>query len=402
MKAPEDGVYSVTQITRMIKDTLEGSFPSVRIEGEISNCRPSSTGHLYFTLKDREAAISAVMFRGRLGSLRFAPADGQMVVAGGNISVYAVRGTYQLICETIELAGEGRILAMLEERRRQLAAEGLFDESLKKPIPLLPSRIVVVTSPTGAALRDILTVTRRRNPGIDILILPAPVQGEGAAEIIARQIRLANAHRLGDVIIVGRGGGSIEDLLPFSDEEVVRAVAESEIPVISAVGHEVDWSLCDYAASRRAPTPSAAAEIVTPDRGDLRRRIGEAARSLGRAMDRRLTEIRGLLRFYTPESMERSFNVLMQPFLLRLDDAKEGLLTGMRELVRESRHRLELASRSLEAHSPMAILSKGYAVVKHRRTGKPMTGIGGVSPGDPIEVIFSKGSIDARIEEIHP
>jgi len=290
---------------------------------------------------------------------------------------------------------------MLEERRRRLAAEGLFDESLKKPIPLLPSRIVVVTSPTGAALRDILTVTKRRNPGIDILILPAPVQGEGAAETIAAQIEIANRYALGDVLIVGRGGGSLEDLLPFSEEAVVRAVAASGIPVISAVGHEVDWALSDYAASRRAPTPSAAAEIVTPDRETLRRRIGEAVRFMARETDRRLTEIRGLLRFYTPESMERSFSILLQPFLLRLDDAKEELLSGFANMIRESKHRLELAAQSLEANSPMAILSRGYAVVKNKKTGKTMTGVSGVARGDSIEVIFARGSIDAEIEEIH-
>ncbi|MBT3273514.1 MAG: exodeoxyribonuclease VII large subunit, partial [Spirochaetales bacterium] len=232
--------YSVSEITTLIKRSLESEYSGVRIEGEISNFRPAASEHLYFTLKDADAMISAVMFRGRASRLSFQPEDGQLVVAGGNISVYAKRGNYQIICDSLTKAGVGEILVMLEERKKRLAAEGLFDDVYKKPLPLFPSKIAVVTSPTGAALQDIMRVTRRRNAGIDIVVLPALVQGDGAAEAIAKQIKTANQHRLGDVIVVGRGGGSLEDLLPFSEEVVVRAVAESELPIISAVGHEID------------------------------------------------------------------------------------------------------------------------------------------------------------------
>lgn len=260
-------VLTVSQLTKLIKSHLESRFPAVEVEGEISNFRPSSTGHYYFTLKDKGAMISAVMFKNRLGTLRFIPADGQLVRVRGRISLYELRGSYQIICESMERAGEGEILAMLEERKRHLAAEGLFDAGRKKPLPLFPKRIGVVTSPTGAALKDILRVTRRRNPGLDIVVIPTAVQGEEAGAKIAAQIRAAAGVPGLDLLIIGRGGGSLEDLLPFSDEEVVRAVAECPLPTLSAVGHEIDTALSDYAADGAAPTPSAAAELVSPPGG---------------------------------------------------------------------------------------------------------------------------------------
>ncbi|MDZ7792421.1 MAG: exodeoxyribonuclease VII large subunit [Spirochaetia bacterium] len=219
--------FQVSEITAHIKEILEQSFSTVAIEGEISNFRPAGSGHWYFTLKDRDAMIQAVMFKYRSARVTFTPADGQKVVVRGNISVYAKRGNYQIICDSMEKAGEGDILAMLEERKRKLAAEGLFAEEKKRPLPFFPTRIAVVTSPTGAAIRDILQVLGRRSSGLDVVVLPAPVQGDSAGAKIAAQIRRANRFQLGDVIITGRGGGSLEDLLPFSDEEVVRAVAES-------------------------------------------------------------------------------------------------------------------------------------------------------------------------------
>jgi len=292
MAQPALRAFTVTEITELVKQSLERDFYDISVEGEISNFRPSSTGHLYFTLKDENAVISAVMFRGRSFALGFTPADGQRVRAWGNLSVYAKRGSYQIIVERMEKSGEGDILAMLEERKRRLAAEGLFDEARKKLLPLLPERVAVVTSPTGAALRDILTVTKRRNAGVNIVILPCPVQGEEAAERIARQIEVANLHRLADVLIVGRGGGSLEDLLPFSDERVVRAIAASEIPVISAVGHEIDLTLSDLAADVRAPTPSAAAELVSARRDELLERVVERKLQIARGLRRRIEEIK--------------------------------------------------------------------------------------------------------------
>ena len=268
-----DTIFTVTQITSLIKEILEASFNNITLEGEISNWRPSAAGHIYFTLKDSNSQIKAVIFRGTASKLSFSPKDGNKVRCKGSLSVYAPQGNYQIIVTSMELAGQGNILQMLEERKKKLAAEGLFDSNRKKNLPMFPKTIGVVTSPTGAAIRDILNVSKRRNPTININILPAIVQGEGAAETIVKMIELANFYELCDVLIIGRGGGSLEDLLPFSEESVVRAIANSKIPTISAVGHEIDWAISDFAADRRAPTPSAAAEMAVPLLGDIQQQL---------------------------------------------------------------------------------------------------------------------------------
>ena len=400
MNGNGDRCFKISEITELIRGTLESSFSNVRVEGEVSNFRPSSTGHLYFTLKDEGAMLQAVMFRNRIGSLSFTPADGQLVIARGSISVYAKRGTYQIICESLEMAGEGNILAMLERRKRKLAELGLFDPARKKPLPPFPSRIAVVTSPTGAALRDILRVLERRNSGIDLVILPAPVQGDGAGEIIARQIRTANLYGLGDVIIVGRGGGSLEDLLPFSEESVVTAVAESRIPVISAVGHEIDIALSDLAADVRAPTPSAAAEIVSANREEVAERIMTLTSSMLAAVKGRIGEARLVARQFSPEILERNFRILIQPVLLRLDDAKEEIIRGFREALTRFRHRLELSRRELQANSPLGILAKGYAVVTNRRTGSVVRAASENKVGDGLGIRLHRGGLETEVKEL--
>ena len=396
----EEKPFSVSEITERIKRSLEAGFRNVRIEGEISNFRPASSGHLYFTLKDDSAVIQAVMFRGRASTLRFTPADGQLVVARGNISVYAKRGNYQIICDSLTRAGEGNILAMLEERKRKLAAEGLFDEARKRPIPLFPSRVAVVTSPTGAAIRDILRVLKRRNSGLNLIILPAPVQGDEAAPRIAEQIRRAGMFDMADVLIIGRGGGSLEDLLPFSEETVVRAVAESPIPVISAVGHEIDTALSDLAADLRAPTPSAAAEVVSASRDELLLKVRETRGLFEKTLRRRTEHIRILLKQFTPERLERSFQILMQPFLLRLDDCKEGILEGMKDRIQESRHRIAVDIEKLKAGSPKEILKRGYALIQDRETGGTITRAGATAPGRAVRVRFLVDALDAEVKEI--
>ena len=387
-------VFSVSEITSLIKETLEEGFRNISINGEISNCRPSSTGHLYFTLKDKDAMLSAVMFKGRQKSLSFEPRDGMLVKVTGNLSVYALRGSYQIICESIEKAGEGDILAMLEERKKKLAAEGLFDSDKKRPLPEFPARIAVVTSPTGAAVKYILRVTRRRNPSIDIVILPAPVQGDTAAKKIAQQIRRAGEFSLGDVLIIGRGGGSLEDLLPFSDEAVVRAVAESPIPVISAVGHEIDTSLSDLAADRAAPTPSAAAEIVCRDRKELLSVINTIDNSLKTEIKRQTERIRLLASRYTGENLEESFFILIQPVLSRFDDLKEELLGGLSEKLREHRYRLESAQRELMAVSPQAILERGYTLAVNKQNGELLDSVSKTEKNMEAELIFHDGKTD--------
>jgi len=392
---------TVTELTQQIKTRLEVQFPFVNVEGELSNVRPSSTGHLYFTLKDENASLSAVMFRGRTGGLGFTPEDGQLVTAGGAISVYAKRGSYQIIVERMRLAGVGRILATLEERKQRLAAEGLFDESRKQRLPLLPERIAVVTSPTGAALRDILQVLGRRNAGIDVTICPTPVQGDQAAPQIAKMIRIAATHRLGDVIILGRGGGSIEDLLPFSDEEVVRAVAASDVPIIAAVGHEIDWSLVDYAADHRAPTPSAAAELVSSSRQELRLRVMETGRAVVTTFGGRVSRARLVLRQFAPEELHRAYDSLAQPILLEFDRIREDLIATMADRARAARHALELAGRQLESCSPFEVLKRGYAVVRDS-DGAVLTDAASVDTGTPIQVRLARGGLDATVKETHP
>lgn len=391
----------VAEITALIKETLEQSFRGVAIEGEISNFRPASSGHLYFTLKDAESMIQAVMFRSRAERLAFTPEDGQLVIARGNISVYPRRGNYQIICDSLELAGEGAILALLEKRKRALAAEGLFDASRKRTLPMLPAKVAVVTSPTGAAIRDILRVIGRRSAGVDVVILPTAVQGDLAADAIARQIRIANIHRLGEVIIVGRGGGSLEDLLPFSEETVVRAVAESDLPIISAVGHEIDIALSDLAADVRAPTPSAAAELVSAQREALIDRVQTCTYRLERTLVGRIERSRMLLDQFRPEHLERSFRALIQPSLLRLDDAKEALLRSLSERVSRLSHRLELGTQRLESVSPAAILKKGYAVVTEIDTRRVVTDAATQRSGNELSIRLARGTLEATIQEVH-
>ncbi len=398
----EPKVFQVSEITELIKGVLEDGFSGVVVEGEISNWRPAGSGHVYFTLKDRQAMLQAVLFRGRASRLDFAPADGMLVRAEGSLSVYAARGQYQLVCENLVRAGQGDILALLEERKRRLAAEGLFDPERKRPLPRFPETVAVVTSPTGAAIRDILNVLGRRNAGIRVIVLPAAVQGADAPAEISRQIRTANRYRMAEVLIVGRGGGSLEDLLAFSDEEVVRAVAESGIPVISAVGHEIDWALTDFAADLRAPTPSAAAELVSESRG----RLAETAASLGSALTeevrRRLERTRAVISQFDPESLELRFRRVLQPRLQRFDDLKEDLVLGMRDSLVRSRHRFDLASLSLNSASPQAVLERGYAVVRRADTGKAVRDSRELCPRDRVTLQFARGASAAVIEESEP
>ena len=318
------------------------------------------------------------------------------------MSVYAARGQYQLIVERLERAGEGDILAMLEERKRALAAEGLFDDSRKRSLPRFPSRVAVVTSPTGAAIRDILNVLRRRNAGLDVVVLPASVQGEGAAAQIAAQIEAANRLALGDVLIVGRGGGSLEDLLPFSDELVVRAIAASAIPVISAVGHEIDWALSDFAADLRAPTPSAAAELVSESRTALAREVGQFEVELETAMRSRVDRARLLVGRFEPSAVEARFMRVFMPSARRLDEATEELKRGGASALESRRRRLELASRDLAAMSPEAVMARGFSVVRPAAGGGALRDASALSPGEDVAISFAKGGAIAKTMEVLP
>ncbi|MCL2175711.1 MAG: exodeoxyribonuclease VII large subunit [Treponema sp.] len=389
---------TVTELTEQIRSCLEGSFSVICVEGEISNCRPASSGHLYFSLKDSGAKIDAVMFKNRLKTLTFEPKDGMLLRVRGSISVYAPRGTYSIVCEEMEIAGSGEILALLEKRKQKLAAEGLFDEERKKTLPRFPSVVGVVSSPTGAALRDILNILARRAPNLKVLILPAPVQGEEASAIIAARIKQANRWKLADVLIIGRGGGSLEDLLPFSGEDVVRAVAESNIPVVSAVGHEIDWALCDFAADLRAPTPSAAAELISENYSSIFETIKNAVYDLSSVMRARIERARLLLKPFDLKDMEFRIRAILQPRLIRLDDAKEELINSIKDKCSLLKNRIELIGAVLTAASPLSAMEKGFSIVTDGK-GKVVTNAAAVKQGDKLNIRPLKGSIDAVVEK---
>lgn len=392
-----DTVFSVTQLTNYIKDIIEGNFPEVILEAEISNYRPSSSGHVYFVLKDSQAQIQAVMWKSTAARLKFSPKDGNLVRVKGRLSVYAARGNYQIVIDSMELAGSGNILLMLEERKKRLAEEGIFNEANKIPLPAFPKTVGVVTSTTGAAIRDILQITRRRNKYVDIIIFPAVVQGEAAAQSIVRQIECANEFKMCDVLIVGRGGGSLEDLLPFSEESVVRAVAASKIPVISAVGHEIDWSLCDFASDRRAPTPSAAAEIAVPILDDALYFLEQKKSEFESEIRRRVENLKLMIKEFSPETMELKFRSIEQPLLQRFDSAKESLLSNMTERVNGAKTLLEKQILILENASPAALFERGYSMVRNS-SGKIVRSFSEVSPGEKIEIIPAKGKIFATVD----
>jgi len=397
VQLPTEIVYTVSQLNAVLKSVIEESFPTITLEGEISNFRPNTTGHLYFTLKDKNSQISAVMFRFRATSLTFVPKDGMLVRCKGTLSVYEPRGTYSIVINSMELAGEGNILLMLEQRKRLLASEGLFDESRKKPLPIFPKTVGVVTSSTGAALRDIMQIIRRRNPTTGITIFPAIVQGSDAAASIAKQIEVANRFNMCDVLIVGRGGGSLEDLLPFSEEIVVRAVSNSKIPVISAVGHEIDWALCDFAADKRAPTPSAAAELCTPVKTEVIAYLQNKQNDFYTAIKSRVENLKLMVKQFSPENMEARFRSIEQPLLYRFDVAKEELLNKMSERLKDTRIYIEKMKNILEASNPSLILEKGFSMVRDKTTGKIIRGIEDTNIGAEIEIIPAKGKISATV-----
>jgi len=395
----DNHVYSVSEVTASIKMLLESQFPQILMEGEISNFRPSSAGHCYFTLKDSGAMIQAVLFRGDAARLAFRPKEGMKVKATGRISVYPQRGNYQIICSSLEEQGKGSILEMLEERKRRLAAEGLFDSQYKKEIPPYPERVVVITSPTGAALRDILQVTRRRNSSIPIRILPSAVQGSEAAPRIVKMIETANRLNLGDLIILARGGGSIEDLLPFSEESVVRAVSSSYLPVITGIGHEIDFALADFAADLRAPTPSAAAELVCSSSSEISGTIDKAKREMSAALTSRLVLYREKLKAFSTEEIALHFRRFLEPRLMRIDDLKESMALDITSLLEKNRHRIALVKTELEGHSPLAVLERGYSIVTDSG-GRTVKKAEQIAKGDKIHIRFAKGKAGAVIEEM--
>lgn len=393
---PQDTVFTVSQITDLIKEILETSFRTITIEGEISNWRPSAAGHIYFTLKDNSSQIKAVIFRGAAYKLNFRPKDGDKVRCTGSLSVYAPQGNYQIIVNTMEIAGAGNILQMLEDRKKKLAAEGLFDQDKKRQLPFFPRTIGVVTSPTGAAIRDIINVATRRNPGVNIIVLPAIVQGEGADKTIVKMIEIANFYKLCDVLIVGRGGGSLEDLLPFSEESVVRAVAASAIPTISAVGHEIDWAICDYAADYRAPTPSAAAEMAVPLLADIEQQLCAYKDDLYNSIKQKVDNTRLIIKSFNPENLEIRFRNIQQPLLNRYESARQDLIKNLQDKIKDLRTRIANNVTILENASPQTILNRGYSMVT-TKDGKIIRSNKNVNINDEIIIKPAEGIINASV-----
>lgn len=395
---PQKQIFSVTQITQYISELLTQSFPSVIVEGEISNWKPSSAGHIYFTLKDANSQISAVLFKGSAYKLNFRPKDGDKVRCTGSISVYAPRGSYQIIVSGMELSGQGNILQMIEERKKKLAQEGLFEEERKKPLPRIIKTLGVVTSPTGAAIKDIINVTRKRNKTVDIIVFPAIVQGAEAAATIVKMIEIANFYKLCDVLIVGRGGGSIEDLLPFSEESVVRAIAASDIPVISAVGHDYDWAISDLAADVRAATPSQAAEFANTELTEIQQNISECKNLLYTSIVQKVNNTRLMIKSFNPQSLELRFRQIEEPILNRFATAKEKLGTNLLEKIRDYRNRITNCKTVLENASPSVIFSRGYSMVKDEK-GNIIRDSSQVEINDKIIITPFKGTIIADVKE---
>jgi len=386
-------------LTLAIKDQLEKTFPSVQVEGEISNCRPSGAGHVYFTLKDSGAVISAALFRGRAARVAERPVDGMQAVVTGKIDVYPPRGSYQLIVENIRAAGRGALLEALEERKKRLAAEGLFSQENKKPLPPYPRRVAVITSPTGAAIRDILQVLARRAAAPRITVLPTPVQGVDAPESIAAQIHRAAAYHLGDVIILARGGGSLEDLSAFSEETVARAVAGCPLPIISGVGHEIDISLADLASDVRAATPSAAAELVSDRSEDLLLRARGFRREAAGMLWTRLDAAGRRLKACGDTELRRLASGRLEDAMRGSDDARRNLGQAVSERLMMLRRRLELAERSLMDGSPGAVMERGYARVT--RSGVSVTDASVLNTDDGVFLEFARGSANARITDVN-
>lgn len=393
----DDKVLTVTQLTGLISTMLENSFQYVTLKGEISNYRPNASGHMYFVLKDSSSQISAVMFRGRAASLNFTPKDGCLVQVSGKIQVYGPMGKYQIVITSMTQSGMGGIMEKIEKLKQQLYSEGLFDQKRKKHIPYFPRTIGVVTSPTGAAIKDILQIAGRRNDKINFVILPSLVQGDGAAKTIVHRIKQANKYKMCDVLIVGRGGGSLEDLLPFSDEGVCRAIAESEIPVVSAVGHEIDWALSDFVADMRAPTPSAAAELLVPSKSDMTGFINQCVSDMKQAVESRLSRLRAMVKAFTPDNMELSFRRIEQPLSMRFDECRRNIEVFMNDRIENSRALIKEHIQTLENCNPQSILDRGYSMVTDSLSGKVIRSADQVSEETILEIKPAKGKIKARV-----
>lgn len=435
-------IYTVSRLVREARDALEDSFPLLWIEGEISNLSRPASGHLYFTLKDSAAQVRCAMFRGRNRRLRFRPEDGMRVLLRGRVGLYEARGEFQLIVEHLEGLGDGALQRAFEALKQRLAAEGLFAAERKRSLPLLPRRIGVITSATGAAIRDILSTLKRRFPAVPVFVYPVPVQGEEAARRIAAALAKAEKHGECDVLILARGGGSLEDLWAFNEERLARAIDRCTLPIISGVGHEIDFTITDFAADRRAPTPSGAAEMAVPDSAEWYQRFRRAERRLHFLLQQSLRHQQQLLGSLTkhlrhPDARLQEFSQRADELEQRLRRAHENLLSAwthrlkhrvarlqglsparrlemdrlrLTELQRRLRRaeqqwlerrkaRLAIAQRALQAFSPQATLERGYAIATEHG-GKVLYNATQVQPGDRVEIRLAQGRVHSRATKI--
>jgi exodeoxyribonuclease VII large subunit len=442
----ERRTFTVAEITQAIRGVLERDFRDVWVSGEISGSKRAASGHLYFTLKDSEAQIQCACWRNSVRGLRFQPQDGVAVLARGRVEVYPPRGQYQLIVEAMEPQGHGALQLAFEQLKEKLKAEGLFDKDRKRPLPKSPQRIGIVTSPTGAAIRDIVNVLQRRSPGVAIRLYPALVQGEGSVAAVAEGIRFLGQSGWPELLIVGRGGGSLEDLWTFNEEAVARAIAACPVPVVSAVGHETDFTIADFVADLRAPTPSAAAELVVPERREqldrvenlrrriarliqfriadsrarlhqqgtdramslLRRQIGQSQQQVDDFGFRLRDEIRGLLNQNRWQLQElegrlrrRDLRLQLTKSRRRLERAEDLAATRMRACLAAAGSRLAPAAAELQQLSPLAVLERGYSIVLDAE-GRAVRDAAQAPPGTTLSVRLSKGALGVRVETSDP
>ena len=440
---PVRDVYSVTRLNREVRAVLEGSFPLIWVEAEISNFVCPSSGHFYFSLKDEQSQVRCAMFRNRNMHLRFKPKNGQQILARARISLYEGRGEFQLIVEHMEEAGDGLLRRRFDELKHKLASEGLFDPSRKRALPLLPRRIGVVTSPTGAAIRDIISVLSRRFPSIPVLLYPVPVQGQGAGDMIANALNTASRRAECDVLILARGGGSLEDLWAFNEEAVARAVVACAVPVVAGIGHEIDFTIADFAADLRAPTPSAAAESVTPDIDDWSARLAALANQLDQCWQRQLQRDRQRLRWLLGRLQQQHPGVYLRQRQQRLDELENRLWrewahglrhrlarvqqlqetlrrhsptlrmaaaqrhsdelqrrldTAISRILERQRQRLNHLGQTLHTVSPLATLERGYAIVQ-TEGGQIVRTARQVATGTRVEARLAKGMLVCTIDE---
>jgi exodeoxyribonuclease VII large subunit len=441
-ESTQERIYSVSELTQEIRALLEGKFDYIWVEGEVSNFRVPASGHFYFTLKDPNAQIRAVMFRGQNQLIRFLPEDGLQVICSGIVSVYEPRGEYQVVVELMEPKGMGALQLAFEQLKERLEKEGLFDPAHKKPIPFFPQRIGIVTSPTGAAIRDILKVIHRRFANVHLLINPVRVQGEGAGEEIDRAIREFNQLKNIDLLIVGRGGGSLEDLWAFNEEVVARAIYDSRIPIISAVGHEVDFTIADFVADLRAPTPSAAAELAVRDKEKLRLDIEALQERQDRAIRRGLEILRSQLDLYRKvlgdprirlrdclqrvDELWSRLTYTVSQLLLRkqqsvvklekevqllsplsqiegwrnsLSQFRQALGSAIIYYLKLNRQRLSVRVEKLNSLSPLAILKRGYSITRKELSGEIIKSAGQVSLKERLRVKLFKGELTCSVEK---